>query len=167
MNFCSIPINFFLNHMYSFWNVHFWGVCLKKWDIGYLMDQYTRSSRARHGGAAGQGSDSHNGFSSSHHEPVSRLLDVCRLTHHRIWPICRSSTVDMRCGIAQEFQWHAKSRILKRFYVGTYPKSDTEPATERCIYPRTGDFRHMVSSAVWVKRLRRDKENSLRSTTGL
>ena len=25
------------------------------------------------------------------------------------------------------------------------------------LYPRTGDFRPMVSSAVWVKRLRRDK----------
>ena len=25
------------------------------------------------------------------------------------------------------------------------------------IYPRTGDFRPMVSSAVWVKRLRREK----------
>ena len=25
------------------------------------------------------------------------------------------------------------------------------------VYPRTGDFRPMVSSAVWVKRLRRDK----------
>ena len=28
------------------------------------------------------------------------------------------------------------------------------------IYPRTGDFRPMVSSAVWVKRLRRDKMDS-------
>ena len=28
------------------------------------------------------------------------------------------------------------------------------------IYPRTGDFRPMVSSAVWVKRLRRENGNT-------